>query len=342
LENHMQTLKQIAAAQERAVLRQFQSIIQSIRDQAVIQEVVRALEVGDVSAVVNLLDISESRFEPLYESIRQAYRTGGLTGAEQIGRIPTPDGTLVMRFNARSPAAEQWLTDMSSRLIVEVVDQQREMVRNVLTQNIAQGRNPRASALDIIGRVDQRTGKRSGGFIGLTDQQAGWVSSARDKLESLDPDYFNMQLRDKRFDGAISRAIDSGDTLPQSLIDNAVTRYQARAERYRGETIARTESISALRSGQNESIRQAVEVGELDTQDVTKVWDATGDSRTRLTHIQADGQRRAFDEPFNVGGSDLMYPGDPSGPASETIQCRCIQRVVIDFSGRLKRVEGFG
>jgi hypothetical protein len=268
-----------------------------------------------------------------------------------------------MRFNVRSPAAEQWLTDMSSRLIVEIAQQQREMVRSVLTQNLAEGRNPRAAALDLIGRVDQRTGRRAGGFIGLTDQQAGWGFDLRRSLESptvgviVDADGKKKRkfwidekgefqsvysLRDKRFDGAIRKAIESGDLLPKAQIDNAVTRYQARAERYRGETIARTESINALRSGQNESIRQAVEVGELDTQDVTKVWDATGDSRTRLTHIQADGQRRALDEPFNVGGADLMYPGDPSGPARETIQCRCIQRVEIDFAGRLRRIEGFG
>lgn len=338
----MPTLSQIASAQERAVLREFREIIQSIRDQATISEIVRALEVGDVDAVVRLLDLSEARFEPLYESIRQSYRTGGLTGAEQVGRIPTPDGTLVMRFNVRAPAAEQWLTDMSSRLIVEIAQQQREMVRSVLTQNLAQGRNPRAAALDLIGRVDQRTGRRAGGFIGLTDQQAGWVGSARAKLESLDPDYLNMQLRDRRFDAAFMRAMESGKPLTQAQIDNSVTRYQARAERYRGETIARTESINALRSGQFEAIRQAVETGELDPQDVTKVWDSTGDARTRLTHIEADGQRRPLDQPFSVGGAQLMYPGDPMGPARETIQCRCIQRVEIDFAGRLRRIEGFG
>lgn len=34
-----------------------------------------------------------------------------------------------------------------------------------------------------------------------------------------------------------------------------------------------------------------------------------------------NGQRRRQDEPFNVGGVSMMYPGD--GPADQVINCRC-------------------
>ena len=37
----------------------------------------------------------------------------------------------------------------------------------------------------------------------------------------------------------------------------------------------------------------------------------------------AGGQVRGIDEPFIVGGAQLRYPGDPQGPARETVQCRC-------------------
>jgi hypothetical protein len=55
----------------------------------------------------------------------------------------------------------------------------------------------------------------------------------------------------------------------------------------------------------------------------TKVWVSQGDSRVRDTHIQADGQEVSVNDSFIVGGASLMYPGDPSGPAREVVNCRC-------------------
>lgn len=57
--------------------------------------------------------------------------------------------------------------------------------------------------------------------------------------------------------------------------------------------------------------------------DVVKVWDSSMDSKTRKTHVECDGQVREIDEPFDVGGCKMMYCGDPSGKASEVINCRC-------------------
>ena len=58
---------------------------------------------------------------------------------------------------------------------------------------------------------------------------------------------------------------------------------------------------------------------------VTKTWVATmnGDGRTRPEHEDADGQTVDQSEPFNVGGEDLMFPGDPDGSAENVINCRC-------------------
>jgi len=41
----------------------------------------------------------------------------------------------------------------------------------------------------------------------------------------------------------------------------------------------------------------------------------------RLDHMAAHGQVRDIDKPFNVGGEELMYPRDPAGSASNTINC---------------------
>ncbi|MEU6932873.1 phage minor head protein [Streptomyces sp. NPDC046374] len=57
---------------------------------------------------------------------------------------------------------------------------------------------------------------------------------------------------------------------------------------------------------------------------------ATGelDDRVREAHRLADGQEVALDEPFQVGGEALRYPGDPNGAAGNVINCRCSVRVV--------------
>lgn len=44
----------------------------------------------------------------------------------------------------------------------------------------------------------------------------------------------------------------------------------------------------------------------------------------RISHLLANGQVRKPDEPFLVGGEELMYPRDPNGSAENTINCSCI------------------
>ena len=59
-----------------------------------------------------------------------------------------------------------------------------------------------------------------------------------------------------------------------------------------------------------------------------KSWITMGDGKVRGTHAEANGQKRKIDEPFTVGGYNLMHPGDTSLGASlsEVINCRCVTR----------------
>ncbi len=56
-----------------------------------------------------------------------------------------------------------------------------------------------------------------------------------------------------------------------------------------------------------------------------KEWLSLRDDRVRDDHAEANGQRQPLDEPFLVGGDELMYPGDESlgAGADEIINCRC-------------------
>ena len=342
------SLLQIQTTQERAVLRAFRDVIQSIDDQVVLREVVALLEVNNVDGVIELLGLDAETFEPFNESIRQSYLTGGLTGAQQIGTIPSTYGTLVARFNVRNPAAEEWLRNTSTRLAVEITDDQRTAVREQLTMALAEGKGPRNAALDLVGRINKDTGHREGGYVGLTSQQMKWTSEAERELRELDPNYLNRKLRDKRYDKMFKIALGSDKPMTEAQITAATSALRTRTLRYRAEVIARTESINALRAGQHQAIEQAIAKGNLDRRDFTKFWDATGDSRTRLDHMmmeQTYAEGIPFDQAFIApDGSRLLFPGDTELGATgkQVINCRCRERVQYNAAGKLRRLEGFG
>lgn len=56
-----------------------------------------------------------------------------------------------------------------------------------------------------------------------------------------------------------------------------------------------------------------------------KTWLTAGDGNVREAHADADGQTVPIDQPFDVGGFPMMYPGDPLAPDDLKINCRCTQ-----------------
>lgn len=102
---------------------------------------------------------------------------------------------------------------------------------------------------------------------------------------------------------------------------------------------ARTSVTSAQNAGRQDSFAAAAKMGIK----VRKRWIATKDNRTRHDHGIADGQTVDYDQPFDVGGYNLMFPGDPTGPAHEIYNCRCTMRTVekegIEAEPRKMRVR---
>lgn len=87
----------------------------------------------------------------------------------------------------------------------------------------------------------------------------------------------------------------------------------------RARRIARTETGRVINAADMATMRLTVD-GD---QDLDKVWVAGMDARTRDTHFAADGQRVPLNGKFMIGGHEADYPGDPSLPAHESINCRC-------------------
>lgn len=115
----------------------------------------------------------------------------------------------------------------------------------------------------------------------------------------------------------LTAGVNAGEHI-RELAARLETLYLTQIIPHRSETIARTEVLSASNLG---SYAGAKATGL----PLKKRWLATPDARTRLTHSMANGQEVMLDEPFHVGGYELMFPGDNSrgAGAEEIVNCRC-------------------
>lgn len=120
----------------------------------------------------------------------------------------------------------------------------------------------------------------------------------------------------------ISDGVNAGESNREisERVEKVLSDTGSETWRNRAMTIARTETIRAYNAG---AMGSGLRAQELEQAPMIKEWLSTEDSRTRLEHREADGQKRLLLEPFQVGDSLLMFPADPLGDPDQVIQCRC-------------------
>lgn len=326
------TMEELEAKYGPEIARAFARVVEELRAGIAFGEVEEALRSGALDAALDALHLDAAAYNELLDAIEEAYKAGGI---ETMASLPkqNPDGiALVFRFDARNIVAESLLRTYAARRVTEIVADQRAALRTALEAGMAAGNNPRTVALDIVGRIDKTTGKRTGGIVGLTSGQAKYVVNARAELNALDPAYFERKARDKRFDPSIRRAIKNGEPVPAETLKKAIIAYERRLLKIRGDTIGRTEAMTALHTAQDDALRQAIDSGQLPAGAVVRIWEATGDTRTRRTHALLDGQKQPYGALFrSASGALLRYPGDPNAPVEEIANCRCWMRIKVDW-----------
>jgi len=303
----------------------FLEAVQKVADTARLDQIAKMLEAGDVDGAVRAVGLNPASFRPYDKAFEAAFEAGGVATAQLA------PAKVQFQFNIRNKSAEAWLRRYSSDLVTEVFDDQRQMIRNSLSAAMSKGVNPRTAALDLVGKIGAN-GHRQGGLIGLTSSQERWVRNFQEDLLTDPIKSLGRKLRDKRFDKTIATYAAEQKPLPMGLINKIITAYRNRALRYRAETIARTEAMAALHEAQNQSVTQMLANGVVQTNQIDFVWHTAHDNRVRDTHQPMDGQRRRYGFAFETGsGAQLRYPGDPSGPVAEIINCRCWMEPKIDF-----------
>lgn len=114
--------------------------------------------------------------------------------------------------------------------------------------------------------------------------------------------------------GLVLAGVDS----PSQAIDGIAQALDS--GRGRALTITRTELGRAFSVAGHERQQQAVAV----LPGLRKQWRRSGKRHPRLTHELADGQIREVNQPFLVGGIEILFPRDPKAPPGETINCGCV------------------
>ncbi len=144
---------------------------------------------------------------------------------------------------------------------------------------------------------------------------------------------FDKKTRDYLRDKKIKWAKEVAETTEKSIKRQLVKGYQKGLSTYdiaenikketgfslkRCEAIARTEIISSCNYTEYTAIKENPDT-------IGYKWSSSGNNKVRPTHQIADGQIRKKDEPFDVGNSKLLFPGDSSlgASAGEIVNCRC-------------------
>lgn len=297
---------------EKRIARTFREMIEAIRGDLDLRSLADMLEAG--------------RWEAAFELIEQTAARLGATSnlmfvqsAEDTAAFLANAGVARVTFDQVNVRAVAQMQNNRLDLIRGFVEGQRDTLRVVMTDGIMRGVSPIQQAREfreVVGLTD-RQARAVLNFRRLLEQ-AG-VADAEDQGEAL-----TRRLRDRRFDGSIVRAIRNERPLSQAHIDKMVERYRQRYVKYRAETIARTEALRNVHQGVNEAFDQAIELGQINPDDIEQKWISARDGRVRDSHQSLNGETRKIGETWQGKYGDLRYPGDPQAPAGDVINCRCI------------------
>lgn len=290
-------------ARTAAVVREFLAAINEAEAELLRERIAVALAAGRADEVVRLLTDA-------WEGVTRRYRAtvGGqiLDAVDGGGRI-AEGGFRVevgIRFDRTNPEAVRWARERAGALVTRIGDDARLAIRDLITRAFTDG-------VDVW-----KTAKRIEGLIGLLPDQATAVETYRRELEKLAASSRPVTRLTRM------RKLSSKGLTPQR-IDAWVEKYRLRLLRNRAVTIARTEIAAAANYGQLALWRQAVENGQLGT-DERKRWMVTPDDRLCERCRPMDGQVRLLNDLFEApdGTRVLMPPLHPN--------CRCVTVLQID------------
>lgn len=312
LDPHTRIERLLAGAEPRFV-EELLAMLALVRGDTALRELADLIEAGDIDFALRNLRRAVGRLGVVWS---QEFTRAGEAAADFVTR--RVDGVIV-DFDQSNTRATRIMAENRLRLIREFTEAQRRATREALVEGVRRGANP----------IEQA--RRFRDSIGLTQSQQRAVDNYQRALEELDGRALRRELRDRRFDPTVRRALANDEPLSRTQIDRMTNRYRERFLAHRAKVIARTEALRSVHAGTQELYSQAIESGELLPNQLQQEWNTAGDERVRdfaqgaqTSHRSMQGQTQPIGQAFISGaGNSLRFPGDPNAPGFETIQCRC-------------------
>jgi hypothetical protein len=303
-------LNRLVDQQEARIANIFRTAISGLKSELDLDELAGLLEQGRINDAID-------RLRHAAEQLGSASNVAFVTSGQSTADFLTNAGVGRIVFDQVNLYAVAAMQATRLELIREFTAEQLRATSAALVGGVEGGLNPREQARNFRDS------------IGLTQSQWGHVASYRNALERVGDDPEAAQnaigraLRDKRGDRTVLAAARDGRKLPPEKIDWMVRRYTERYVKHRSEVIGRTEAMRAVNQGNEEAYRQAIADGTIREDQIVREWRTRIDGRQRDTHLFLNGQKRDWGEVWVTENGVIRYPGDPTAPAKETIQCRC-------------------
>jgi hypothetical protein len=302
------------------------------------------LEARNVEGAIGALNISEAVWNEYSSAMTSAYAASGSAAAAQIEALGY--GTIGTRFNMQNPRAQEWIRNNIALRVTEFTAEQVRVTRQVIEAGYALGQGPRNIAVDLAGRV--QAGRRVGGVLGLDGPRAERLHSVAmgmrtpEGVRHLVIKHENGQLGmrykvNKATEMRIIRAYNAGEAVPSADQLISVNQYRNGLLKARADTVASTETASAVMGARDEEWRQLTEREGLDASAVIKTWQhrrgAGGDFRPE--HLAMSGKSvRGLHTPFVFpDGAVMLHSHDPAGGAKHVINCGCSTEYRLDRTG---------
>lgn len=305
-------LHRVADRMEPGMREAFLEAVRNVEGEMDEEKLLSALKRKDGQAVVQALGLSRMR-AALQRGLENDYLRAMIAAGQANTQEAVRAGVFEMTFNVTNPNAVLTARQEVGTLITQVSEETVEAVRTVTSDMFTEGIPPVKASREI------RT------VVGLHSRHAKAVRNFRRQLEAG-----NLAAVDRRLDAATKARIRSAirrDAVTPEFVDEVAETYRTSLLNRRAQDIARTESMRAAHSGQQESWRQAVRQGHLDAERTRRHWIVTPDDRLRETHAAVPGMNEdgvGLEEPFETPVGTAMYP--PLEP-----NCRC--SVGLSFKG---------